>query len=175
MTIERSRALRTASTPPERKLWQLLRSLKPLGFHFRRQVPVGKYIADFARHHARLIVEADGDTHGGDAAAAYDRVRDDFLRAAGYDVLRLTNRDVLHNLDGVGIAIEHALQGRAALPTPTRLPPPSPQGGGGQDDEAIDSLPLEGRDAGRQGGGRATRTAPKLRRSAGQRAFRKAT
>jgi very-short-patch-repair endonuclease len=173
MTIERSRALRTASTPPERKLWQLLRSLKPLGFHFRRQVPVGKYIADFARHHARLIVEADGDTHGGDAAAAYDRVRDDFLRAAGYDVLRLTNRDVLHNLDGVGIAIEHALQGRAALPTPTRLPPPSPHGGGAQS-LAVPSSPSPLR-GGTKGGGPATGTTPELRRSAGQRAFRKAT
>jgi very-short-patch-repair endonuclease len=172
MSVDRSRALRQISTAPERKLWTLLRSLKPVGFHFRRQVPVGLYFADFACHHAKLIIEVDGHTHGTDAAIAYDQARDAFLCSVGYEVVRFTNLDVMQNLEGVGIAIEQALKGRTTLPTPTRLPPPSPQGGGARlasHSELVapsSPSPLRG---GIKGGGRAANT-----QGAGQRAFRKA-
>ena len=170
MSVDRSRELRRDSTEPERRLWTLVRSLKPLGFHFRRQVPVGRYFAAFACHHAKLIIEVDGDTHGTDAAVAYDQARDEFLRTAGYDVLRFGNRDVLQNLEGVGLAIEQALKCRTTLPTPTRLPPPSPQGGGAQTDTPAPAgpsspSPLRG---GIKGGGREGGTS-----GAGQRLFRK--
>jgi very-short-patch-repair endonuclease len=171
MALERARSLRRNPPEPERRVWMLLRDLRSLGFHFRRQVPIGPYYADFACHHARLVIEVDGDTHGGDAAVAYDAERDGFLRRAGYAVLRFSNHDVMHELDGVRRALEEALRGRATLPTPTPSGP-SPQGGGAIEGESIDSLPPEGRDAGRQGGGRAGSTRVLRGHRAGQHAFK---
>ena len=86
---------------PEAKLWNALRELRRLGHHFRRQVPMGNYYADFCCHKACLIVEVDGDTHYTEAAIAHDAIRDAFLRREGYRVLRVTNLDVMRNLDGV--------------------------------------------------------------------------
>ena len=64
MHVRRARELRNAATPFEKKLWALLRELRGShGLHVRRQVPVGHYIADFAIHSLRLIIEVDGHTH----------------------------------------------------------------------------------------------------------------
>jgi very-short-patch-repair endonuclease len=104
--------MRHNPTGPERKMWRLLRELKPLGYHFRRQVPIGRYYADFACHHANLIIEIDGESHGDDVAQAYDAIRDEFLHGEGYDVMRLTNDDVVGNWDGVVMAIEQVLADR---------------------------------------------------------------
>jgi very-short-patch-repair endonuclease len=112
--------------PAEARMWTLLRGLKPLGFHFRRQVPIGRYYADFVCHHASLVIEIDGGTHGADAAMRYDAARDDFIRAEGYDIVRIWNHDVMENLDGVMVLIEAELAGRLRTPTLD----PSPQGGG---------------------------------------------
>ena len=79
-------------------MWNALRQLKPLGLHFRRQVPLGRYYADFACHHPRLVIEVDGETH---TRPDYDAKRDAFMRAEGYKVLRVSNVDVLHNIEGV--------------------------------------------------------------------------
>jgi very-short-patch-repair endonuclease len=57
---ENARALRKRLTPQEVKVWVKLRELKALGFHFRRQAPIGRYIVDFASLHARIVVEIDG-------------------------------------------------------------------------------------------------------------------
>jgi very-short-patch-repair endonuclease len=59
-----ARALRKRMTPQEAKLWVALRTLRPAGFHFRRQVPIGPYVVDFACLKHRLIVEVDGGQHG---------------------------------------------------------------------------------------------------------------
>jgi very-short-patch-repair endonuclease len=121
----RARILRNNATGPECQLRRLLRELRPLGVHFRRQVPFGPYVLDFACHHARLVVEIDGDTHGSDEAIARDELRDDFLKRAGYDVIRLGNEEVLKNLDGVGILLHEVLSTKPLLPP--RLPPtPTP-------------------------------------------------
>ena len=61
--IARARELRRAMTPPERKLWKLLRAHQMEGLHWRRQHPIGNYYADFACSHAALIVELDGRSH----------------------------------------------------------------------------------------------------------------
>jgi very-short-patch-repair endonuclease len=101
MSVERARELRKIMNAPEAKLWNALRQLRALGHHFRRQVPIGRYYADFCCHRRCLIIEVDGDTHGSQEAIAYDAVRDEFLRQEGYRVLRVTNLDVMRNLDGV--------------------------------------------------------------------------
>jgi very-short-patch-repair endonuclease len=98
MSIKRARQLRKVMPPSEAVMWNALRSLKPFGLHFRRQMPLGHYYADFACHHPRLVLEIDGWTHN---SPDYDTARDAFMRAEGYQVLRVSSDDVLHNVDGV--------------------------------------------------------------------------
>ena len=169
--LERARALRRNPTAPEQRLWTLLRDLRVLGFHFRRQVPIGRYYADFACHHAKLVIEVDGETHGGEAVA-YDATRDAFLRSAGYEVLRFGNHDVMHELDGVRRALEEALRDRATLPTPTLPAGIPPLKGEGIDDLAAQRpSPLRG--GWRQpGGGRAGNTKLHKSKRAGHHAFK---
>lgn len=82
-------------------MWSILRELRRGGVHFRRQVNIGSYYADFACHQPGLVIEVDGATHGGDAAQSSDAARDDYFRGRGYRVLRFWNGDVLRNPDGV--------------------------------------------------------------------------
>jgi len=103
--------MRTEPTDAERKLWALLRIRLLAGNKFRRQVPVGPYIADFLCYEARLIVEADGGQHG---TTPYDEKRDAWLKAQGFRILRLWNNEILSNEEGVAQAILAAL----AAPSP---------------------------------------------------------
>lgn len=95
---KQARKLRKEMTDAERKLWSLLRNRKLSGFKFRRQVPIGPYIADFLCFEARLIVEADGGQH---AASEHDTKRDAWLSAEGYGILRFWNSDISDNSEGV--------------------------------------------------------------------------
>lgn len=95
-----ARKLRREMTLPEMLLWQQLRAQK-LGVKFRRQHPVGPYVADFCAMTAKLIVEIDGEAHDRATAPARDAVRDAFLMAQGFEVVRVTAKDVLENMDGV--------------------------------------------------------------------------
>ncbi|MEQ8318654.1 MAG: DUF559 domain-containing protein [Rhodospirillales bacterium] len=104
--LQRARELRTHMTPPEARLWRQLRSRRLFGLKFKRQVPLGPYIADFICEEAGLVVEIDGDTHA--VQIAYDRHRDRFMNRAGYRVLRFGNRDVMGNLEGVLYRIAEA-------------------------------------------------------------------
>jgi very-short-patch-repair endonuclease len=104
-----AKKLRRDLTDAERKLWYLLRSRRFEGVTFRRQVPVGPYIVDFAAHRLRLIVEVDGGQHLLPKNLMKDRVRDEWLRGRGYKVLRFSNEDVLTNLDAVVRALVTAL------------------------------------------------------------------
>ena len=96
-----ARALRGRATPQERKLWQQLRALRRTGLHFRRQVPVGPFVVDFACLKERIIVEVDGGQHSRDAKAARDAGRDAALHALGFRVRRFWNAEIDTNLDGV--------------------------------------------------------------------------
>ena len=120
-TRGQARTLRRSPTDAERKMWFLLRSLKPLGMHFRRQAPIGVYIADFVWHDGKLVIEIDGSQHA-DTRADYDARRTAWLESQGYRILRFWNNDVLKTPRSVGEAI------LAASKNPT--PDPSPQGGG---------------------------------------------
>lgn len=106
---ENARALRKRLTPREVKLWVKLRELKLLGFHFRRQAPIGRYIVDFISFGTKLIVEADGGQHGMSQGAKSDQVRDAFLKSQGFMVLRFWNSDIDTNLGGVMESILSAL------------------------------------------------------------------
>ncbi len=104
--FQRSRELRRRATPPERKLWVALRN-RQLGVKFRRQLPIGPYIADFYSREACLVVEVDDSRHFTPESQAYDARRDAFMRALGLDVLRFTARDVEANLKDVCLAIKN--------------------------------------------------------------------
>ncbi|HRE59808.1 MAG TPA: endonuclease domain-containing protein [Micropepsaceae bacterium] len=110
----RSQELRAQSTEWERKLWTQLRHLRKQGFHFRRQVPIGKYFADFACLKKRMVVELDGGHHDNPLVLAYDLERELALKALGYTILRFRNADVRDNLDAVVTAITSF-----SPPTPT--------------------------------------------------------
>ena len=89
----------------ERRVWHRLRA-KQLGVKFRRQHPIGPYIADFACIQARLVVEVDGDTH----EAAYDMRRDAWLGSAGWRVMRISLQEVDEELDSLVEAIRTELE-----------------------------------------------------------------
>ena len=103
-TRSRAQNMRREPTDAERKLWQMLRSLKPLGCHFRRQAPIGRYVADFAWLGGKLIVEVDGGQHA-EMQRGHDEARTQWLRRQGYRVLRFWNNDVLKSSDSVGEVI----------------------------------------------------------------------
>ncbi len=92
-----ARKMRREPTAAEYRLWLLLRSSRLGGLKFRRQVPMGAFIADFVCHECNLVVEVDGGQHGG----GHDAGRDHWFNTAGYRVLRFWNNDVLQNPNGV--------------------------------------------------------------------------
>jgi very-short-patch-repair endonuclease len=101
-----ARGMRREPTEAEAKLWYLLRNRRFAQFKFRRQLPIGNYIADFVCLEARLIIEADGSQH---AESERDLVRDAYLHAQGFRLLRLWNSDILARSDDVLDAIWAAL------------------------------------------------------------------
>ena len=90
----RARDLRKRMTSAEIILWSRIRPRAWPLFRFRRQHPIGPYIADFACPLSRVVVEVDGATHGSDIERAYDRRRDAYMRARGWQVIRVTNMDI---------------------------------------------------------------------------------
>ena len=120
-----AKTLRRRMTDAEVLLWSELKDHRKDGAHFRRQVPVGRYVVDFACHRNRLIVEIDGPSHTHDDAIARDVERTAFLKAAGYRVLRFTNDDVYRTCRAVIDTIlaythQERIAGRDGVPPPRR-------------------------------------------------------
>jgi very-short-patch-repair endonuclease len=113
-----ARRLRKNSTRAEQKLWRYLRSRSLGGFKFIRQETIGPYIADFVCREKRLVIEVDGGQH---TASRRDAVRDRWLAAHRYRVLRFWNNEVLENIEGVWDTIFAAVSAAAPL-TPTLSP-----------------------------------------------------
>ncbi|MGE5501404.1 MAG: endonuclease domain-containing protein [Ignavibacteriales bacterium] len=85
-----ARRLRREMSATERLLWKILRDRRLEGLKFRRQTPIGRYVADFICLRHRLIVEADGPHHNPDR----DARRDHWLRSQGFRVMRFTNEQI---------------------------------------------------------------------------------
>jgi len=113
-----ARDLRRTSTDAERRLWYYLRNRQLDGHHFRRQVPLGRYIVDFACLESKLIVELDGGQHA--EQMAEDAERTSYLARGGLRVVRFWNDDVLLRTESVLERILVAL--REASPHPSPLP-----------------------------------------------------
>ena len=96
---EIARDLRQNMTESEQTLWNRLSNKKLSGLRFRRQHPIGRYIADFYNHENRLVIELDGEIHN--KQREYDYNRDKFLKASGYKVIRFTNKDINTNIEEV--------------------------------------------------------------------------
>ncbi|NEX93646.1 endonuclease domain-containing protein [Caulobacter sp. 17J65-9] len=88
----RARHMRAEPTSTEARLWALLRRGQLGGLKFRRQVPIGDYIADFACFTPKLVVEADGGAHRN---PEYDARRDAWFESEGFRVLRFRNDEAL--------------------------------------------------------------------------------
>ncbi|MEM7568042.1 MAG: DUF559 domain-containing protein, partial [Pseudomonadota bacterium] len=116
MTTSVARALRMDATEAERRLWRGLRGMRAEGWHWRRQVALGRYVVDFACHRARLIVEVDGSQHGEAEGLAKGRVRDAWLRGRGFEEMRFWNNEVLGQTDDVLQTIWNALADRRPHP-----------------------------------------------------------
>jgi very-short-patch-repair endonuclease len=104
----RAKTLRTEMTPPERKLWSMLRAGRLQGIKFVRQMVFGPfYVADFAARDHGLVVELDGDSHAG--REDYDARRTAYMESEGFRVIRFTNSEIMTNPEGVARAILIAL------------------------------------------------------------------
>jgi very-short-patch-repair endonuclease len=118
--FQRAKALRSEQTDAEGRLWYHLRAERFVGLKFKRQKPIGPYIVDFVCLELRLVIEADGGQHGGEA----DERRDAFLRSLGFTVLRLWNNDILGETEAVLERIRQEVM--------TLSPGPSPASGRGE-------------------------------------------
>lgn len=107
-------------TVPETKLWRHLRAKQIEGIKFRRQEPIGKYVADFLCYQRRIVIELDGGQHSLNKGS--DLERDKWFEEQGYKVIRFWNAEVLGNLEGVLKTIWEACNHPP--------PPPSRQGRG---------------------------------------------
>jgi very-short-patch-repair endonuclease len=125
-TLTKAQRLRRELTAAERKLWSALRNRQLEGAKFRRQQPLGPFIADFVSQERQLIVEADGGQHADNSA---DARRTAFLESRGYRVLRFWNNAILNNLDGIAQVIAAALS--SPHPAQATLESPSPSRGEG--------------------------------------------
>ncbi|AFZ24926.1 hypothetical protein Cylst_2729 [Cylindrospermum stagnale PCC 7417] len=94
-----ARQMRRESTPAESLLWQKLKNKQILGFKFRRQHVIDRFIVDFYCNEARLIIEVDGGIH--DYTQAEDGIRQEFLEGLGLRVVRFRNEDILEGIEGV--------------------------------------------------------------------------
>lgn len=118
-----AKQLRRKMPRSEALLWSHIRKRAVNGARFRRQHPVGPYIADFACVAAKLVVEVDGYTHWTSEQLEHDKRRTFYLNERGWRVLRVTSADVYDNLSGVWETITHH------LPPPAAPQPPPPQAG----------------------------------------------
>ena len=96
-----AKRLRHDMTKAETVLWTRLKGRQVNGWRFRRQHPVGPYVADFACLEAELILEVDGATHSAERDVRHDARRTAYLEANGWSVLRVWNTDIYENLGGV--------------------------------------------------------------------------
>ena len=99
--------MRHRPSDAERKFWYGVRDRRFAGHKFRRQYPIGPYVADFICIECRLIVEIDGDQHG--ERRQYDAARDVYLASRGFRVLRFGTYDVYKHLEPLLDCLEHEL------------------------------------------------------------------
>jgi very-short-patch-repair endonuclease len=106
---EFARAQRRNLSTLEHRLWRELRNRRFESRKFRRQVPIGPYVADFACFEARVIVEADGPHHLDAEQKQKDVRRDAWFASQGFTIVRLSGDEIVGNLDAALARVEQAL------------------------------------------------------------------
>src|SRR5690349_5157690 len=106
---------RRAETDAEQALWNNLYRIPLEGTHFRRQVEIGPYRADFGSLRLKLLIEIEGLIHEEPTQKERDRLRDDWLESEGYRVIRFSNHDVTTDMNSVLSAIELAIESQKSL------------------------------------------------------------
>jgi very-short-patch-repair endonuclease len=129
-------------TDAELRLWSAIRRRQLDGLRFRRQVPLGAFIVDFACYDARLVIELDGGQHAEQSEA--DTVRTQWFESRGFQVLRFLHNEVLENMDGVVATIVAMLR--------DRVPPPPDPLPAGEREPQLKSLAPSGRGRGPRSG-----------------------
>jgi very-short-patch-repair endonuclease len=114
LTRDTARRLRSDQTNAENRLWSRLRARQLEGFKFRRQHSIGPFVADFFCLEAKLVIELDGSQHADQSNQ--DEHRTEFIRDAGYRVLRIWNQEVIAEIDEVLQRIADALE-QSSRPT----------------------------------------------------------
>jgi very-short-patch-repair endonuclease len=120
-----AREMRHPQTPAEATLWQALRNRK-VGFKFRRQHPIYRFIIDFYCAKAKLLIEVDGGSHLEQNQKEYDQARTEYLEELGYKVIRFTNNDVRYNINAVTDKILQTIEVRIAERKENNLIPLTP-------------------------------------------------
>jgi very-short-patch-repair endonuclease len=97
-----ARQKRHEPTPAENMLWQRLRR-NQMGAHFRRQHTIERFIVDFYCAALKLVIEVDGSIH--DYTQEEDAIRQEYLESRGLRMLRVSNDDVLRDVETVIVRI----------------------------------------------------------------------
>jgi very-short-patch-repair endonuclease len=126
-----AKSMRRTITDAELKLWNELRAHRLMGLGFRRQVPIDRYIVDFACSSHRLVVEVDGSQHGDAETAQRDSIRSRYLESRGWTILRFWNDDILRDIDNVcrHIVTAAGLMAEDAAAQVAAMTSPEPNGG----------------------------------------------
>lgn len=116
--IDLARELRQRQTESEALLWNHLRAHRLDGLGFRRQRPIGRFVADFCCEKARLVIEVDGGYHDTLQQRELDREREAHFTGRGYTIVRVSAEAVITDTDGILRQIQAAAHGSAILPSP---------------------------------------------------------
>jgi len=108
--FKRAERLRDRMTEAECLLWEELRN-KKFPVKFRRQHPLGKYIADFYCHKLKLVIELDGNIHLKPEVKSYDQMREIEIKSLGLTVIRFKNDEVIYNMEVVLSKIRKLVDG----------------------------------------------------------------
>lgn len=126
-----ARRLRKRATGAEVLLWRAIERVPLADTHFRRQVPIGRYVVDFACLSIRLVIELDGGCHAEAGQVKADADRTAWLESEGYRVLRFWNREVEENLEGVLDTIYATIHGSLGEQSDVLAASASPRCAGG--------------------------------------------
>jgi very-short-patch-repair endonuclease len=116
-------------TDAEKQLWERLRKKSLGGLRFRRQHPIGPYIADFFCNEVGLVVEVDGGIHHAKEQELKDRLRNFAMKKHGLAVIRFSNEQIANDIDDVLARIKAAIEAR--IHPPPKSNPQSGEGRGG--------------------------------------------
>lgn len=119
-----ARHLRQSQSTYEELLWQLLRNRKRCNKKFRRQHPIGIYVADFYCDEEKLVIEIDGRDHFTEQGRIHDDARDQFMHSQGIRIMRFTGKQVETETDWVLTQVDQVLGSQTQAPHP---PTPSPR------------------------------------------------